>query len=89
MRSTPTGPVDTPDVNVLVYAFRREAVDHDRYKSWLSATLVRSELALVENVLLGMIRIVTSPRISADPAPTPTPMALRLVNRLLGASRAR
>lgn len=75
-----------PDVNVLVYAFRREAVDHDRYASWLSATLVRSELALVETVLLGMIRIVTSPRIMTEPAPTP--VALRFVNLLLGAPRS-
>ncbi len=76
-----------PDVNVLVYAFRREAVDHDRYASWLSATLVGSELALVETVLLGMIRIVTSPRIMVDPAPTP--LALGFVDRLLAAPRAR
>ncbi|MGH9063346.1 MAG: TA system VapC family ribonuclease toxin [Acidimicrobiales bacterium] len=76
-----------PDVNVLVYAFRREAVDHDRYATWLSAALVREELALVEAVLLGMIRIVTSPRIMADPAPTP--VALRFVDVLLGAPRAR
>jgi len=76
-----------PDVNVLVYAFRREAVDHDRYTSWLSAELIRSELALVETVLLGMIRIVTSPRIMADPAPTP--VALRFVDALLAAPRAR
>lgn len=76
-----------PDVNVLVYAFRREAVDHDRYASWLSAAIVRSELALVETVLLGMIRIVTSPRIMADPAPTP--LALRFVDALLAAPRAR
>lgn len=76
-----------PDVNVLVYAFRREAVDHDRYASWLSTTLVRSELALVETVLLGMIRIVTSARIMADPAPTP--IALQFVSALLDAPRAR
>lgn len=76
-----------PDVNVLVYAFRREAIDHDRYASWLSATLVGSELALTETVLLGMIRIVTSSRIMADP--TPTPIALRFVNLLLEAPRAR
>lgn len=76
-----------PDVNVLVYAFRREAVDHDRYASWLSATLVRSELALVESVLLGMIRIVTSPKIMVDPAPTS--VALRFVDVLLTAPRAR
>ena len=76
-----------PDVNVLVYAFRREVVDHDRYASWLSSALVCSELALVETVLLGMIRIVTSPRIVADPAPTP--LAMRFVDALLAAPRAR
>ena len=76
-----------PDVNVLVYAFRREAVDHDRYASWLSAALVGSELALAEGVLLGMIRIVTSPRIMADPAPTR--IAIRFVDALLAAPRAR
>jgi toxin-antitoxin system PIN domain toxin len=76
-----------PDVNVLVYAFRREAVDHERYASWLSTSIASSELALVESVLLGTIRIVTSPRIMADPAPTP--LALRFVDALLAAPRAR
>lgn len=76
-----------PDVNVLVYAFKREAVDHDRYARWLSATRVRSELALVEAVLLGMVRIVTSPRIMADPAPTSA--ALGFVDVLRAAPRAR
>lgn len=76
-----------PDVNVLIYAFRREAVDHNRYASWLSTTIAGSELALVETVLLGMVRIVTSPRIMADPAPTP--VALRFVDALLAAPRAR
>ena len=76
-----------PDVNVLVSAFRREAVDHDRYATWLSSALVRSELALVETVLLGVIRIVTSPRIMADPAPTP--LALRFADALRAAPRAR
>jgi toxin-antitoxin system PIN domain toxin len=76
-----------PDVNVLVYAFRREAVEHERYASWLSAALASSEIALVESVLLGTIRIVTSPRIMTDPAPTP--LALRFVDALLAAPRAR
>lgn len=76
-----------PDVNVLVYAFRREAVNHERYASWLSTTIASSELALVETVLLGMVRIVTSPRIMSDPAPTP--VALRFVDTLLAAPRAR
>lgn len=26
-----------PDVNVLVFAFRREAAEHDRYAAWLTA----------------------------------------------------
>ncbi|MGH7910696.1 MAG: TA system VapC family ribonuclease toxin [Candidatus Dormibacteraceae bacterium] len=74
-------------MNVLVYAFRREAVDHDRYATWLSEALAGSELALVEAVLLGMVRIVTSRRIMADPAPTP--LALLFVEALLEAPRAR
>lgn len=76
-----------PDVNVLVYAFRREAIDHDGYASWLSQTLARAELALVDTVLLGLVRIVTSPRIMADQAPTP--VALRFVDALRQAPRAR
>lgn len=60
-----------PDVNVLVYAYRREADQHDVYADWLSE-LVRGadELALVDHCLAGMVRIVTNPRIMADPAPT-------------------
>lgn len=76
-----------PDVNVLVYAFRREAVDHDSYATWLAGVIAGSELALVETVLVGMVRIVTSPRILADPAPTP--LALRFIDVLLAAPRAR
>ena len=76
-----------PDVNVLVYAFRREAMHHDRYASWLSELLADAELALVDTVLLGVVRIVTSPRIVADPAPTP--VALQFVDALRAAPRAR
>ncbi|MGH3976383.1 MAG: TA system VapC family ribonuclease toxin [Pseudonocardiaceae bacterium] len=60
-----------PDVNVLVYAFRRESPRHERYSSWLSELVSGSEeLALVESTLIGFLRIVTNPRIYADPAPT-------------------
>lgn len=76
-----------PDVNVLVYAFRREAVNHHHYAAWLSETVAGSELALSETVLTGVVRIVTSPRIMADPAPTP--VALRFVEALRAAPRAR
>ncbi len=76
-----------PDVNVLVYAFRREAAEHERYASWLAETVRTSELGLAESVLLGTVRVVTSPRIMADPAPTP--VALQFVETLLDAPRAR
>src|SRR4051812_14472964 len=76
-----------PDVNVLVYAFRREAADHNRYASWLVETLTTGELGLAESALLGLVRIVTSPKIMADPAPTP--VALQFVETLLDAPRAR
>lgn len=59
-----------PDVNTLVYAYRREAGDHEFYASWLSGIIAGAdELALVDHCLTGFIRIVTNPRIFADPAP--------------------
>jgi toxin-antitoxin system PIN domain toxin len=77
-----------PDVNVLAYAFRRESADHDRYARWLS-DLVRGadDLALTETAVVGFLRIVTNPRIYADPAPTAA--ALAFVEALRGARRAR
>jgi toxin-antitoxin system PIN domain toxin len=77
-----------PDVNVLAYAFRRESTDHDRYAAWLHDLVAGADdLGLVEATLLGFVRIVTNPRIYADPAPTGD--ALRFVNALRGAPRAR
>ncbi len=77
-----------PDVNVLVYAFRREADHHDRYAAWLNEARVGEEdLALVDTVLTGFVRIVTNPRIFADPAPTLD--ALTFVERLRASPAAR
>jgi len=59
-----------PDVNVLVHAFKRESPDHEGYRQWLQRTLEGSEdLALVDVVLLGVVRISTHPRIFRSPAP--------------------
>lgn len=59
-----------PDVNVLVAAFHRDADGHEQYATWLTTTLSGGGgLALVDVVLTGMVRIVTHPRIFADPAP--------------------
>lgn len=77
-----------PDVNVLVYAFRREAADHERYAAWLSHLVAGSEeLALHDLPLTGFVRIVSNPRIFEQPAPTDS--ALSFVRRLITARRAR
>lgn len=76
------------DVNVLVYAFRREAPEHVRYASWLSAVVGGSdELALHDVPLAGFVRVVTNPRILSRPAPAEA--ALLFVDRLTAARRAR
>jgi toxin-antitoxin system PIN domain toxin len=53
-----------PDVNVLVYAHRRDAPDHARYLAWLESE-VNSDQAygLADLVLSGFIRVVTHPRV--------------------------
>jgi toxin-antitoxin system PIN domain toxin len=77
-----------PDVNVLVYAYRREAPNHAAYASWLAAVVAgQDEFALADQCLTGILRIVTNPRIFADPAPTGD--ALRFVERLRAARRGR
>ena len=52
------------DVNVLVYAHRRDIPDHPAYLRWLEA-LINSDQAygMVDLVLSGFIRVVTHPRI--------------------------
>jgi hypothetical protein len=77
-----------PDVNVLVYAFRREADRHEAYASWLASVVAGGdELALHDLVLTGFVRIVTNP--SLVPTQAPTSMALEFVGRLRAARRAR
>jgi toxin-antitoxin system PIN domain toxin len=70
------------DVNVLVYAYRTEAVEHDRYHSWLTEVATGdAAFGLSELVLSGFLRIVTHPRIF-DP-PSPVAPALAFVASLL------
>jgi uncharacterized protein len=77
-----------PDVNVLVYAFRREAEQHQRYAAWLARMVAgEEELALHDTVLAGVARLVTNPRIFADPAPMP--VTLDLLARIRAARRTR
>ncbi|HEV2691475.1 MAG TPA: type II toxin-antitoxin system VapC family toxin [Verrucomicrobiae bacterium] len=59
-----------PDVNVLVYAHREDAVDHVRYRQWLEEIIRSDKLyGISDQVLSGFLRIVTHPRIFTDPSP--------------------
>lgn len=69
------------DVNVLVYAHRPESDRHNRYRTWLDgARRGVQPLGLIDTVLAGFIRIVTHPRVFAEP--TPVPVALDFVDGL-------
>lgn len=58
-----------PDVNVLVYAFHADSVDHATYARWLADVIDGpEELLLPDAVLVGCLRIVTDPRIFSAPA---------------------
>ena len=76
-----------PDVNVLIYAHREDAPEHERYAAWLQALVTSDEpFALSDVVLAGFLRIVTNPRIF-DPA-TPMETALAFCQRLVDWPRA-
>ena len=59
-----------PDVKVLVYAHREDAVDHLRFRQWLETILKGSEpYGISDHVLAGFLRVVTHPRVFARPSP--------------------
>ncbi len=58
-----------PDVNVLVYAHREEARDHQRYARWLTGLATGVEpFALSELAAHGFVRVVTNPKIFDPPS---------------------
>jgi len=58
-----------PDVNILIYAFRTDSLDHARYREWLEAVINGPEAYGVSpQVLCSFIRIATHPRIYARPS---------------------
>jgi len=76
-----------PDVNVLVYAHRVDVPRHDGYRDWLVDVLEGDEpVGLLDTVLLGVVRLVTNPRLFREPATTA--VALRFVDEVRGASAA-
>lgn len=57
------------DVNVLIYAFRRDTVRHEEYRVWLMERLAGHENFGVSDLLLsGVIRVATHPRVFAQPS---------------------
>lgn len=58
------------DVNVLVHAHREDSPNHARYRAWLERACVADEpLGVGSLVLSGFVRVVTHPRVFADPSP--------------------
>lgn len=59
-----------PDVNVLVYAHREDAPDHDSHRAWLEEARSSEEAFGVSDLVLsGFVRVVTNPRVFAQPSP--------------------
>jgi uncharacterized protein len=57
-----------PDVNVLIYAFRADVVDHGKYKAWLEETInAAASYGLSPQVLAGVVRICTHKKIFVQP----------------------
>jgi len=73
-----------PDVNILIYAHRREDPHHEFYKSWLQDLANGDEMfALSSLVATAFVRIVTHP--SFRPFPTPLIQAVSVIDSLLAA----
>lgn len=59
------------DVNVLVYACRRDAVRHNEYKAWLTEALGGAQaVGIAPESLAAVIRITTHPRVWKTPLTT-------------------
>lgn len=73
---------------MLVYAFRTGSERHGEFRSWLEGEVGgASTFALSEQVLAGFLRLVTNPRIFAEP--TSMSEAVELVDWLLVQPNAR
>jgi len=58
-----------PDVNVLLYAFRDDSVDHARYRAWLEGVVNGDEAyGMSSQVLCSVARVATHPRIYVSPS---------------------
>ena len=69
-----------PDVNVLLYAFRGDSSDHPAYRGWLESVM-NGEMAygMSPQVLAGVLRVATHPRIFRQPSRLSDVMAFTTV----------
>ena len=75
------------DVNVLVYAHRRDVPQHEAFRQWLEEVVNgEASWAVSEHVLAGFLRVVTHPRVF-DP-PSSADEALAFCEELRGAPNA-
>lgn len=75
------------DVNVLIYAMRRESPHHRAYRRWLQERLAGDEpVGIGELALSAVLRIVTNHRIYLEPS-SPA-VALDFCRAVLGAPAA-
>ena len=73
-----------PDVNVLLYAFRKDVPDHARYRDWLEEVInSNAAYGISLQVLSGVIRIATNPKVFKLPSRTETVTAFasRLIDQ--------
>lgn len=65
-------PVLIADVNVFIYAYRKESPRHGEHRRWLTGALEGQQpFGVSEQVLASFLRIVTNHRVYAEPT-TPT-----------------
>ncbi|MDZ8170720.1 TA system VapC family ribonuclease toxin [Microbacterium xanthum] len=75
-----------PDVNILIHAFRTDTAGHETYATWLRTTMRDGRLGIADTIATGFVRIVTHPRIFAEP--TPTLAALEFIDAIAARPRA-
>lgn len=58
-----------PDVNVLIYAFRRDAAEHRKYRQWLDGVVnAQTAFGMSPQILASVIRIATNPAVYRQPS---------------------
>ena len=58
-----------PDVNILVHAFRADSSEHEICRTWLDSVVNSdSRYGMAPQVLSGVIRITTHPKVFAVPS---------------------